>query len=74
MSLNSKNFDLCCRTCLRDDSEELYEIFGKDAAGSVNIAELITSYTSIQVRYSIFLYNLHCNSTFNIVVMWYFFY
>lgn len=57
MNLNYKNFDLCCRTCLRDDSEELYEIFQKDANGTVDIAELISTYTSIQVRY--FLFPLH---------------
>lgn len=47
VNLYSKNLDECCRTCMGDKFEEMYDIF---AAGSdSNIAEIMSLHTSIKV-------------------------
>ncbi|KAJ8720092.1 hypothetical protein PYW07_012135 [Mythimna separata] len=66
MDLNSKNFDECCRTCLRDVSTEMYEIFQKGT--DINIAEMLTLYTSIQVDMEDRLPKNICNSCFSCLV------
>lgn len=49
-NLNDKDFEMSCRTCLRTDSEEMYDIF-QERTDLVNIADILSSYTSIQVKH-----------------------
>lgn len=46
-----KNVDKCCRTCLNDASNKMYDIF-TETTGNVNAAYILTLCTKLKVNNS----------------------
>lgn len=44
-----KNVDKCCRTCLNDASNKMYDIF-TETTGNLNAAQILTLCTKLKVN------------------------